>query len=67
VDGSFRIHSCFPPAGEAPYCTPDKNYKLPQPYWGENDPVACMDCAIIAQGQERNKNQKTGINNKFPA
>ena len=66
MDGRFRIYYCFPPAGVAPNRAPNKNYQLPHPYGGKNDPVAYLDCAIETQGQEGNENQETGVNDKFP-
>lgn len=46
---------------------PNNDQQLPQPYWGENSPVAPLDDSIQPQGQQHGEEQQTGVNQELTA
>lgn len=70
---SFELHARLPlgavarvsgPNARAHRCTGD-DQELPQPYGGEDSPVAPLDDAVQAEGQQHREEQKAGVDEKL--
>ena len=47
--------------------SPNNDQELPQPYWGENSPVAPLDNSIQPQRQQHREQQQTGVDQELTA
>lgn len=46
---------------------PDDHQQFPEPYWGENGPVAPLNDSIQPQGQQHGEQQQAGVDQELTA